>query len=213
LSADRPAIAEFPIDPAEGATKTIANQVPQNGDSAGDRPASSAASADSATNTPVIALPTANLPVPASAPLISNERSAVPLADVAVTIAAQAQSGKSRFDIRLDPPELGRIDVQLNVDAGGNVSSRLVVERPETFDLLRREAPQLERALQDAGLNTGNGMQFSLADQGFANRSGVPTAEYLPPPARSVAAEEPAPILASAGSASSSCSGTLDIRV
>ena len=54
-----------------------------------------------------------------------------------MTIAAQAQSGKSRFEIRLDPPELGRIDVQLNVDSSGNVSSRLVVERPETLDLLR----------------------------------------------------------------------------
>jgi len=84
----------------------------------------------------------------------------------------QAQSGKSRFEIRLDPPELGRIDVQLNVDSRGNVSPRLVVERPDTLNLLVRDAPQLQRTLQDAGLNIAGSMQFSLADQGFTNRSG-----------------------------------------
>jgi flagellar hook-length control protein FliK len=81
--------------------------------------------------------------------------------------------GKNRFDIRLDPPELGRIDVRLDVDQDGRVTSRLVVERSETLDLLRRDAPQLERALQDAGLKTAdNSLQFSLRDQGFTDRDG-----------------------------------------
>ena len=65
------------------------------------------------------------------------------------------RTGCSRFEIRLDPPELGRIDVRLDVDSDGKVTSRLMVERAETLDLLRRDAPQLERALQHAGLNTG----------------------------------------------------------
>jgi hypothetical protein len=99
----------------------------------------------------------------------------VPLSEISVSIVAQAQSGKSRFDIRLDPPELGRIEAQLKVDSGGNVSSRLIVERPETFDLLRRDALALERALQDAGLSTGSGMQFSLADQGLRAAMGSST--------------------------------------
>ena len=94
----------------------------------------------------------------------------VPLAGVAVEIVARAQDGLKRFDIRLDPPELGRIDVRLDVDHGGKVTSRLIVERAETLDLLRRDAPQLERALQQAGLNTGGGMRFSLRDQSFAGR-------------------------------------------
>jgi hypothetical protein len=91
----------------------------------------------------------------------------VPLAGVAVEIVSRAQDGVKRFDIRLDPPELGRIDVRLDVDHGGKVTSRLIVERAETLDLLRRDAPQLERALQQAGLNTEGGMQFSLRDQNF----------------------------------------------
>jgi flagellar hook-length control protein FliK len=92
---------------------------------------------------------------------------AIPIAGIAVEIATRAQAGQRQFDIRLDPPELGRIDVRLDVDTRGNVTSRLVVERAETLDLLRREAPQLERALQDAGLKSGdNAMQFSLRHQG-----------------------------------------------
>jgi flagellar hook-length control protein FliK len=92
---------------------------------------------------------------------------AIPLAAVPVEIAAQAKAGTNRFEIRLDPPELGRIDVQLNVDKQGNVTSHLVVDRSSTLDLLRRDAPQLQRALQDAGLKTGSdAMQFSLRDQG-----------------------------------------------
>src|SRR4029077_9574991 len=58
-------------------------------------------------------------------------------------------------------------DVRLDVDRQGNVTSHLVVERSATLDMLRRDAPQLERALQDAGLKTSaDGLQFSLRDQG-----------------------------------------------
>jgi flagellar hook-length control protein FliK len=90
----------------------------------------------------------------------------VPLSGLAVEIAANVQIGRSRFEIRLDPPELGRIDVRLDVDRQGQVTSHLIVEKSATLDLLRRDAQQLERALQDAGLKTSdNGLQFSLRDQ------------------------------------------------
>ena len=82
-----------------------------------------------------------------------------------------SQAGQNRFEIRLDPPELGRIDVRLDIDSSGQVTSRLVVERADTLEHLRRDSAGLERALQDAGLKTGdNGLQFSLRDQGFAGR-------------------------------------------
>jgi flagellar hook-length control protein FliK len=91
---------------------------------------------------------------------------AVPLNGVAVEIAQSAKAGKSSFDIRLDPAELGRIDVRLEVDKHGNVTSHLTVEKPETLTMLRQDAPQLQRALEQAGLKTNDGgMQFSLRDQ------------------------------------------------
>ena len=95
---------------------------------------------------------------------VSN--AAVPLSGLALEIAVSARSGKSRFEIRLDPADLGRIDVRIDVDRSGRVTSHLTVEKPETLSMLRQDAPQLQRALDDAGLKTGNGgLQFSLRDQ------------------------------------------------
>jgi flagellar hook-length control protein FliK len=100
----------------------------------------------------------------ASAPM--PQPAAIPFAGVAIEIAGKALAGKNHFEIRLDPPELGRIEVRLNVDRDGNVTSRMIVDRTDTLDLLRRDASGLERALQDAGLKTSdNGLQYSLRDQ------------------------------------------------
>src|SRR5689334_1439583 len=97
--------------------------------------------------------------------------SAVPLAGIPIAIVARAEAGEKKFEIRLDPPELGRIEVQLNVDGSGRATSHLIVDRADTLDLLRRDAPALERALQSAGLTTDDGaLQFSLRDQSFAGR-------------------------------------------
>ncbi|HEY6259837.1 MAG TPA: flagellar hook-length control protein FliK, partial [Xanthobacteraceae bacterium] len=103
-----------------------------------------------------------------AAPATAASPPAVPISGLAVEIAAQAHAGRSRFDIRLDPPELGRVDVRLNIDRQGKVTSRVIVDRQETLDILRREAPELQRSLQQAGLKTAddNALQFSLRDNG-----------------------------------------------
>lgn len=90
----------------------------------------------------------------------------VPVSGLAVEIAASVQNGKTRFELRLDPADLGRIDVRIDVDRSGQVTSHLTVEKPETLSMLRQDAPQLQQALNDAGLKTSsNGLQFSLRDQ------------------------------------------------
>lgn len=127
----------------------------------------STTAAQSAANPAVTTMPA---PGPATALDTSNltvmTGQAVPLSGLAVEISANAKAGNSRFEIRLDPPDLGRIDVRLDVDKNGQVTSRLFVEKSETLDLLRRDAPQLQQALQDAGLKTSDsGLQFSLRDQ------------------------------------------------
>jgi flagellar hook-length control protein FliK len=153
------------------------------GDTRADVAAPQAATAQA--NTSIPALPF-NLAIPVTVPhaamwplaalrVDAAADSAIPVAGIAVEIVSRAQEGLRRFEIRLDPPELGRIDVRLDVDTGGKVTSRLLVERAETLDLLRRDAPQLERALQHAGLDTGGGMEFSLRDQNFAGREQTPS--------------------------------------
>ena len=96
----------------------------------------------------------------------------VPLSGLAVEIAASVRSGKTHFEIRLDPADLGRIDVRIDVDRNGQVTSHLTVEKPETLSMLRQDAPQLQRQLDDAGFKTGSGgLQFSLRDQPSSNQN------------------------------------------
>jgi hypothetical protein len=124
------------------------------------------------TPTPQTASPASPAPVqqaatPAPPPVL------VPLAGVPIAIAGKALAGKNHFEIRLDPPELGRIDVRLDVDKDGRITSHVIADRKDTLNLLQRDASGLQRALQDAGLKTADsGLQFSLRDQWSNGNSG-----------------------------------------
>ena len=80
----------------------------------------------------------------------------IPLGAVPMTIGLRSLSGVNRFAIRLDPVELGRIDVSLDLDkAGGKARAHLIVDRPETLALLQRDAGSLQQALAQAGFDVG----------------------------------------------------------
>ena len=150
----------------------------------------------------------------AAAPTVTKSpEPAVPLSGVAVEIANKALNGKNQFDIRLDPPDLGRIHVRLEVDKDGNVISHLVADRTDTLDMLRRDSAGLDRALQDAGLKTsGDSLQFSLRDQGAdqqQDRSGGNTAHLIVEDESAVSIEATARDYARYGARA----GGLDIRV
>ena len=109
---------------------------------------------------------------PASLSVTAATNAPVPLSGLALEIAASVKNGKSSFEIRLDPADLGRIDVRIDVDRSGQVTSHLTVEKPETLSMLQQDAPQLQRALDDAGLKTGSGsLQFSLRDQSTSSQN------------------------------------------
>ncbi|MGB0410587.1 MAG: flagellar hook-length control protein FliK [Pikeienuella sp.] len=70
---------------------------------------------------------------------------------VVLQVAAQiVKVDAGKLDIRLDPPELGRVSVTLST-GDDSISAVVAAERPETHDLLRRHADMLQRALRDAG--------------------------------------------------------------
>jgi flagellar hook-length control protein FliK len=116
--------------------------------------------------------PSATTPQATQLTVTAATTAAVPLNGLALQIAVTAQSGKSRFEIRLDPAELGRIDVRIDVDRHGQLTSHLTVEKPETLAMLRQDAPQLQRALDNAGFKTGDsGLQFSLRDQSSSGQN------------------------------------------
>jgi len=90
----------------------------------------------------------------------------VPAMAIALQIARNVQKGINRFDIRLDPPELGRIDVRMEVQKDGHVAAHMTVEQASTLDLLQRDARALQQALGDAGLQAdSDSLSFSLQDQ------------------------------------------------
>lgn len=94
----------------------------------------------------------------------STAGQAVPVTALAIEINRQAMNGKTQFEIRLDPPELGRLNVKLEVDGNGQTRTHLVVERGETLDMLTTDSRSLERALQQAGLKAEPGsVTFELA--------------------------------------------------
>ena len=99
-----------------------------------------------------------------------------------MAISAKSQSGAKQFDIRLDPPELGRVEVRLSIDATGKVQASLSADQPHTLDLLKNDAPALTRALRDAGLNVAqNGLNFSLRGQSQQNRGNSFTPRWAAP--------------------------------
>ena len=139
----------------------------------------------------------------------------VPVNGLAVEISASVQSGKTRFELRLDPADLGRIDVRIDVDRNGQVTSHLTVEKPETLSILQQDAPQLQQALNDAGLKTGNGgLQFSLRDQ---SSSGQNTGNQANGNAQQLVVSEddtvPAAIAGQSYGRMLGSSGGIDIRV
>jgi flagellar hook-length control protein FliK len=88
------------------------------------------------------------------------------LNSLAVEISARSQNGAKQFEIRLDPPELGRVDVRLSIDATGKASAHLSADQAQTLDLLQKDSTSLTRALRDAGLDVAqNGLNFSLRGQ------------------------------------------------
>ncbi len=87
----------------------------------------------------------------------------LPASQVAVHIQRAAAAGQDRIRITLHPAELGQIDIKLKVSNDGAVRAIVSIERPETFELLQRDARGLEKALQDAGLKTDSGsLSFNL---------------------------------------------------
>ena len=135
-----------------------------------DRADAAVAQAATATATPVTVTTITAKPLPAAYQPVANP---INLGQMAFEMVRQIHQGQSRFSIRLDPPELGRIDVRMHVDASGAVNARLTVERSETLDLFQRDQRSLERALTQAGLDSGKtNLEFSLKQNPFAGMTG-----------------------------------------
>jgi flagellar hook-length control protein FliK len=141
-------------------------------------------------------LPTS--PEPAAQPATLTETAATPVASThAASPAAQlapalvqighAPDGAQRLTVRLDPPELGHVQVRIDRPSEASARVEITVEKAETLTLLLRDQPQLQRALDQAGVPAeGRSVTFHVASPDPAPHSDPSTT-----PAPGVAAGGP----------------------
>lgn len=206
------------VPPSTEAVKTGFEAMVPGAAAAGGGGASVAQAMASPASGTVVAAAAAAAPPEVAAPAQAPQPllAPVPLGAVPMTIGLRALGGSNRFEIRLDPADLGRIDVSLDIGKdNGVVTAHLVVDRVETLALLQRDAGALQQALSQTGLEAGEAsINLSLrsgtdpggqgGDRGSEPRRGGPgTAE----PADTRAAVEAAPLRVLRGPAG------IDIRI
>ena len=107
----------------------------------------------------------------------------------AASLAHRARNGASTFTMRLDPPELGKVHIRLDVSADHRIEAIVSTHRPDVLADLQRGADSLRRALVDAGFDPGaDGLSFSL-DRGPQGHDASPQ-DAFGPRARTIAAQD-----------------------
>lgn len=125
------------------------------------------ASADGARTAPP---PQAHTPaVQSAAPnaeTTARAMAAPPQAQVGREIVRRFNGGATQFALRLDPPELGRVDVRLDVSKDHKVTAIISADTPQALSELARGARDLQQALSSAGLTLADdGLKFDLRQQ------------------------------------------------
>ena len=147
------------------------------------------------------------VPAPDAPPAQTVATPASPQPVIGQVAVAIARANEHRVEIRLDPPELGRVQIHLTPVDGG-VQAVVLADRPETQDLLRRHAHALAQELGDAGFGSVS-LDFAAGQQAAPDR-GAPR----PPPSF-----EPAPFVAgpsptvAPAARPAVAAGALDIRL
>jgi flagellar hook-length control protein FliK len=162
----RPALAGMP-----GAANAVTAAAP--GLRAGEPAAPALTTPDAATETAQVAAQTANRAVHGGNPTVQVASRApqapagTPAEQVSVQIQHGVRDNNDRINVRLYPAALGKVEVKLELSPDRTVHAVVSAEKPETLDLLARDARILQRALEDAGLQTdSNSLSFQLSDGG-----------------------------------------------
>jgi flagellar hook-length control protein FliK len=145
----------------EQAAQTTSTTNTASNSASSNSPTSSFASALSqaaGTNTAAAQTSSAERPAPTQPQQVIEQ--------IKVNITRAAKAGLDKVTIALRPEELGRIEIKLEMTQDGQVRANVTADNPATLELLQREARGLERALQDAGLNTdASDLEFNLRSE------------------------------------------------
>ncbi len=104
------------------------------------------------------ALMEAQTPVPVATPQTVSQ--------LAAYMASQANGAKAtRFQVALDPAGLGKVDVQMQISARGELTAALNFANPHAAQELGAHAAELQSALQQAGFDvSSSALTFTTGD-------------------------------------------------
>jgi flagellar hook-length control protein FliK len=89
----------------------------------------------------------------------------VPIEQVAVQIKKAIGEGADKINIKLQPANLGKVEVRMEIGKDGILTASVIAEKPETLELLQRDVRGLEKVLQEGGLKTDSqSFNFSLKE-------------------------------------------------
>ncbi|MEA2737990.1 MAG: flagellar hook-length control protein FliK, partial [Acetobacteraceae bacterium] len=93
----------------------------------------------------------------------------------ALLMIAKASNGSQQMTVRLQPVELGLVEVKIARDASGSTQIEITAEKSSTLLAIQRDQPQLHRTLDEAGIPaTGRTVTFHALPpaQAAANSNG-----------------------------------------
>jgi flagellar hook-length control protein FliK len=92
-----------------------------------------------------------------------GEQSVAPADQIVPALIGVMKStdGAASVTVRLNPVELGHVEIRIDHTSEGSAHVAIMVERPETLRLLLRDQPNLQRALDQAGVpSEGRSLSF-----------------------------------------------------
>ncbi len=82
---------------------------------------------------------------------------------VTFKIGQSFKNGSNKVTVQLNPAELGKVEVKIDVNPDGRTNIVIAVEKPETLQLLQKDSADLQRSLSQAGVQADSGsLNFSL---------------------------------------------------
>ena len=105
-----------------------------------------------------------------------------------IRTAIENRGGQARIEVHLDPPELGRVQIEFEISRQGAVKAVVTASEPDTLDLLKRHAAILADELEDGGFQ-----QIDLSWSDHQHRQRQPDG-YAPLPLPAVEGPGRAPV-------------------
>lgn len=100
--------------------------------------------------------------------------------DFARLIAHRLKDGKTHFELRLDPPDLGRVEARLTIADDGKAALALKFDNQAALDHFARDGEALRQALLTAGFDLGGqSLSFTLAERGADEPNAFATAPAI----------------------------------